>query len=162
MQITGPYIGTSLGGEQEVSAVRARLRRSLTAEGRTSVDERIETARNERADRRGSHAIGALEITSSPLIRASLRRRGVLGLTQAVALPLDADHVLSILTTSAWWITRSMSAVAHAAFGKIVGHSLNARFVVRTRLFSLVASTDDLEEQVGVAVVEGEISWRSC
>jgi len=30
---------------------------------------------------------------------------------------------------SAWWTTRSMSAVAVAAFGKMLGHSLNGKFV---------------------------------
>jgi hypothetical protein len=35
---------------------------------------------------------------------------------------------------SAWWTTRSMSAVVQAALGKIVGQSLNARLVVKTRL----------------------------
>jgi hypothetical protein len=36
---------------------------------------------------------------------------------------------------SAWWTTRSIRATAEVAFGKIVGQSLNARLVVRTRLF---------------------------
>jgi hypothetical protein len=40
-----------------------------------------------------------------------------------------------MLMTSAWWMTRSMRAVAQAAFGKIEGQSLKARLVVRTRLF---------------------------
>jgi hypothetical protein len=35
---------------------------------------------------------------------------------------------------SEWWTTRSMSAVAQVALGKIVGQSLKARLVVRTRL----------------------------
>ena len=34
--------------------------------------------------------------------------------------------------TSAWWTTRSMRAVAQAAFGKIVGQSRKARLVVST------------------------------
>src|SRR2546426_11418468 len=34
---------------------------------------------------------------------------------------------------SAWWTTRSMSAVAVAAFGKMLGHSLKGKLVVRTR-----------------------------
>ncbi len=58
--------------------------------------------------------------------------------------------------TSAWWTTRSMRAVAQVAFGKMVGQSRNARLVVSTRLFFLVASADDLEEEVCVSVVEGE------
>jgi hypothetical protein len=35
---------------------------------------------------------------------------------------------------SAWWTTRSMSAIADEAFGKMVGQSLKARLVVRTTL----------------------------
>src|SRR5262245_31200325 len=37
----------------------------------------------------------------------------------------------SIVMILAWWPTRSISAVAVAAFGKMAGHSLNGRFVVR-------------------------------
>jgi hypothetical protein len=36
---------------------------------------------------------------------------------------------------SEWWTRRSMSAVVQAAFGKIVGQSLNARLEVITTLF---------------------------
>jgi preprotein translocase subunit SecF len=35
---------------------------------------------------------------------------------------------------SAWWTRRSMRAVAVAALGKMVGHSLNGRLVVSARL----------------------------
>jgi hypothetical protein len=41
-----------------------------------------------------------------------------------------------------------MSAVADVALGKTVGQSENARFVVRTRALLLVATADDLEEEV--------------
>jgi len=58
---------------------------------------------------------------------------------------------------SAWWTTRSMSAVAVAAFGKMLGHSLKGKFVVRTRLTAFVAPADDLEEEVGGPRVVGEI-----
>src|SRR3989442_15205558 len=35
---------------------------------------------------------------------------------------------------SAWWTRRSMRAMAVAALGKMVGHSLNGKLVVNTRL----------------------------
>ena len=41
----------------------------------------------------------------------------------------------SMAVTSAWWMTRSMRAVADDALGKIVGQSAKARLVVSTRLF---------------------------
>jgi hypothetical protein len=39
-----------------------------------------------------------------------------------------------MLMISEWWTRRSMSAVVQAAFGKIVGQSAKARFVVMTTL----------------------------
>ena len=41
----------------------------------------------------------------------------------------------SMAMISAWWMTRSMSAVAEVALGKMPGQPLKARLVVRTRLF---------------------------
>jgi hypothetical protein len=46
--------------------------------------------------------------------------------------------------------------VAQVALGKTVCQSAKARLVVSTRLFFSLAPVDDLKEQVGVSVVEGE------
>src|ERR1700722_11461178 len=55
-------------------------------------------------------------------------------------------------------MTRSISAVAQVALGKTVGQFLNARFRGEDEALSLVAPADDLEQKVGIAVVEREIA----
>jgi len=86
-------------------------------------------------------------------LRCALLARGgaVLGLAEAVALALDADDV---------------GVVDHAVdergsarrVGKDGGPLLEREVRGEDEALSLVAAADDLEEEIGISVVEGEIA----
>jgi hypothetical protein len=71
-----------------------------------------------------ARAVPALPVDRAGEARSRRRRR--LLEPAAVALSLDRDDL--------GCTTRSMSAVVQAAFGKMVGHSWNAKVAVRRRL----------------------------
>ena len=62
-------------------------------------------------------------------------RRQTAMLTAQLFFCASARAPSRMAVMSAWWITRSMRAVAEVALGKMVGQSEKARLVVSTRLF---------------------------